>query len=180
MGFFDDISKKVSETTSSVTEKTNKMAKEAKLKKTLTENSAKVEKMYSELGKTVLDKRENTDEVMKAINECVEKNESIKAENEKINDEILLLNNKKKCINCSAEIDAQVSFCPECGKEQVKPEPEKVEEKKEEVIPEGKRKCSGCGEIIETKYTFCPLCGAQNESVAVEGEVINKEKKKND
>ena len=45
MGFFDDISKKVSETTNSINEKTNKMAKESKLKKTLSENDAKVEKM---------------------------------------------------------------------------------------------------------------------------------------
>ena len=33
MGFFDDISKRVSETTSSINEKTNNMAKESKLKK---------------------------------------------------------------------------------------------------------------------------------------------------
>ena len=115
---------------------------------------------------------------MKEINECVEKIENIKKENEGIKDEILLLNNKKKCTNCSAEIDAQVAFCPECGKEQVKEEQTKAEEK-EEVLPEGKRRCSGCGEIIETKYTFCPLCGAQNDSVAVEGEVINNEEGNN-
>lgn len=175
MGFFDDISKKVSETTNSINEKTNKMAKESKLKKTLSENDAKVEKMYGELGKSVLAKRNNKDDVMKAIEDCVEKIEEIKEENEKIRDELLLLNNKKKCTNCSAEIDAQAAFCPECGKEQIKVEPKK-EETEEEKIPEGKMKCAGCGEIIETKYTFCPLCGAKNEPPAVEGEVIdNKE-----
>ena len=158
MGFFDDISKKVSETTSSINEKTNKMAKESKLKKTLSENDTKVEKMYGELGKTVLAKRNNKDDVMKAINDCVDKIEEIKNENEKI--------------NCSAEIDAQAAFCPECGKEQIKVEPKK-EEPEEEKIPEGKMKCSGCGEIIETKYTFCPLCGAKNEPPAVEGEVVD-------
>ena len=175
MGFFDDITKKVSETTSSVTEKTNKIAKESKLKKALTENDAKIERIYSELGKAVLEKKENMDEVSKIVWEHHEKIENIKNENESIKTEILLLNNKKRCTNCSAEIDAQVAFCPECGKEQEKP----VQEVKEEVIPEGKRKCVGCGEIIETKYTFCPLCGAQNEAPAVEGEVINNEEGNN-
>ena len=67
MGFFDDITKKVSETTNSVTEKTNKIAKESKLKKVLAENDSKVEKMFNELGKAVLEKKENIDEVSKLV-----------------------------------------------------------------------------------------------------------------
>jgi len=170
MGFFDDFSKKVSATTNSVTEKTNKMAKESKLKKTISENESKITVLYSDLGKAVLDKKEDSSEVMKVINEYSENIESIRKENENIKTELLLLNDKRKCSNCGAEIDSKSAFCPVCGKEQEKME-EPVEEAKEEVIPEGKIKCSGCGEIIEDKYTFCPLCGAKNEK-PVEGEVV--------
>lgn len=174
MGFFDDFSKKVSATTNSVTEKTNKMAKESKLKKTMMENNTKITVMYSDLGKAVLEKKDNSEEVMKLVEETAKAIEDINKENEEIKVELLLLNDKRKCTNCGAEIDSKAAFCPECGKEQEKIEPK--EEEKEEVIPEGKIKCSGCGEIIEDKYTFCPLCGAKNEKTAVEGEVIEETK----
>ena len=48
MGFFEGLSKKVSETTSSIQETTNKIQRESKCKKTISDNNAKVEKIYSE------------------------------------------------------------------------------------------------------------------------------------
>ena len=84
MGFFDDLSKKVTETTNSVTEKTNRMAKESKLKKTIMENNTKITAKYSELGKAVVEKKDDSEEVMRLIEEAVASMEDLKKENEEI------------------------------------------------------------------------------------------------
>ena len=64
MGFFEGLSKKVSETTSSIQETTNKIQRESKCKKTISDNNAKVEKIYSELGKKVYENRKIDDSLI--------------------------------------------------------------------------------------------------------------------
>lgn len=156
MGFFEGISKKVSETTNSIQETTNKIQRESKCKKTISENSAKVEKLYSEIGKRVYENRKIDDSLMSFVEEKTNEIDSLLKENEELKLEILKLNNKKLCPNCKAEISIDTSFCPQCGAEQ-----EKVEV--EAFIPSGKRKCSGCHEIIDDKNVFCPNCGTKKE-----------------
>lgn len=146
MGFFDGLS-------NSVAEKTNKISKETKLKKTLSENKDKIEKLYSDLGKKVYESRANVGAISKEIEEFTTQIENLIKENEELRKEILLLNNKKICPQCGAEVDIQATFCQQCGKEQ-----EKVEAI--QFIPKGKRKCQNCNEIIDEKNVFCPNCGA--------------------
>ena len=95
---------------------------------------------------------------MTFISVKIEEIDQLLKENEELQKEILILNNKKKCPNCGAEVDINTTFCPQCGKEQ-----EKIEV--EPFIPNGKRKCSGCGEIIDDKNEFCPKCGTKKEVV---------------
>lgn len=156
MGFFEGLSKKVSETTSSIQETTNKIQRESKCKKTISDNNAKVEKIYSEIGKRVYENRKIDDALITFIEEKTNEIDTMLKENEELKLEILKLNNKKLCPNCKAEVSIGTSFCPQCGAEQ-----EKVEV--EAFIPKGKRKCSGCGEIIDDKNVFCPNCGAKKE-----------------
>ena len=158
MGFFDDISKKVNETKNSIAATTEKLEKESRLKKEISTNKTKIEKEYSEMGKKVYESRFNLNEISEYIEEKGNYIDSLFKENEDKKKEILVLNNKKICPNCSAEINMDVMFCPECGKEQ-----EKVEVK--EVLPKGKRRCTGCNEIIDETNTFCPLCGAEQKDI---------------
>lgn len=156
MGFFEGISKKVSETTNSIQETTNKIQRESKCKKTISDNNSKVEKLYNEIGKKVYENRKIDDSLMYFIEEKTNEIDARLKENDELKLEILKLNNKKLCPNCKAEVSIGTSFCPQCGTEQ-----EKVEV--EVFIPNGKRKCNGCGEIIDDKNVFCPNCGAKKE-----------------
>lgn len=156
MGFFDGISKKVSETTTSLQETTSKIQRESKCKKTISENNSKIEELYNEIGKKVYENRQIDEGLMIWVEDRTQRIDSMLNENEELKKEILKLNNKKVCPNCRAEIDISTTFCPQCGKEQ-----EKVEV--EPFIPNGKRKCSGCNEIIDDKNVFCPNCGAKKE-----------------
>lgn len=176
MGFFEGISKKVTETTNNLQETTNKIQKENRCKKTIGENNSKVSRLYNEIGKKVYENRKVDDTLISYIEEKTLEIDKLLNENEDLEKEILALNNMKICKNCKAKIAMNTLFCPQCGTEQ---------EKKEikEVIPQGKRKCSECGEIIGNEDLFCPNCGTKRQDnpveekkddieVAKEGEVL--------
>lgn len=158
MGFLDGLTKKGAEISNSLQESMNKSQRESKCKKSIAENKNKIEQAYSEIGKKAYEKRTMDEEVMTFISVKIEEIDKLLKENEELQKEILILNNKKKCPNCGAEVDINTTFCPQCGKEQ-----EKIEV--EPFIPNGKRKCSGCGEIIDNKNEFCPKCGTKKEVV---------------
>ena len=175
MGFFDGLTKKGAEISSSLQESMNKSQRESKCKKTVSENKNKIEKAYSDIGKKAYEKRTIDEEVMTFISGKIEEIDGLLKENEELQREILILNNKKKCPKCGAEVDINTTFCPQCGTEQ-----EKIEV--EPFVPNGKRKCSGCGEVIDDKNEFCPKCGAKKEVVenveATEVEVKAEEAEK--
>jgi len=181
MGFLDGLSKKSAEISSSLQESMNKSQRESRCKKTINENKAKIERTYSELGKKIYEERSINEELMNYVNVKIEEIDKLLKENDELKREVLMLNNKKICPNCGAEVDINTTFCPQCGKEQ-----EKIEV--EAFVPKGKRKCSGCGEIIDDKNVFCPKCGAKKEEVKeektepekveVEAEVIPAGKRK--
>lgn len=173
MGFLDGLTKKGAEISSSLQESMNKSQKESKCKKTINENKNKIEQTYSEIGKKVYEEKTINEDLMTFINEKIELIDGMLQQNEELKKEILILNNKKVCPNCGAEVDITTTFCPQCGKEQ-----EKIEV--EQFIPKGKRKCSGCGEIIDDKNEFCPQCGTKKEVIEEQIEEKKIEEAKED
>lgn len=126
MGFFDNISKKTTETTS-------KIAREAKLKMKINENKGRINKLYETIGKTVYEDyiREENINIKELIkNDCLNI-DKLSKEIDEARKEILILNNKKMCKKCYAEIESDDMFCPKCGQKQTdeKTTFEKAEEK---------------------------------------------------
>ena len=117
MGFFSDIGKKTSETTS-------KIARETKLKMKINENKGKINDIYKEIGEKVYSKhvREENLDIKTDLNEQCSKLDTLCKEIEEARLEILKLNQKKLCQNCSAEIESNAQFCPKCGQKQNKEE----------------------------------------------------------
>ena len=56
MGFFDDLTKKASETYKNTAEKTNKITREMRLKSMMNDYKNATEKVYAEIGKKVYEK----------------------------------------------------------------------------------------------------------------------------
>lgn len=120
MGFFDNLSKKATETYKSTTEKTNKIARELKLKSAISERKDKIKGIYAEIGKKVYEKHireENIDINADLANECA-KIDAFAKEIEDMNTEMLSLRNMRVCKNCNSEISFSSRFCPKCGAEQ--------------------------------------------------------------
>ena len=120
MGFFDDLSKKASETYKNTAEKTTKLTREMKLKSLINEDKNKIEKIYAEIGKKVYEKHireENIDIKSELIEEC-SKLDAYAKEIEDMNMEMLSLKNLRICKKCAAEISVNAKFCPSCGAKQ--------------------------------------------------------------
>lgn len=134
MEFLDKLSKKASETYKHTTEKTSKIAKEAKLKMQMNENKSKIEEVYEEIGKKVYEHHISDMKVdidLEAILEeyCIQ----IDALCDVIEDErkeLLILKDKKQCPECFCEIEADYNYCPSCGIKQVDVTEEDIKDEK--------------------------------------------------
>lgn len=143
MDFFDKLGKKASETYKYTTEKTSKLAKEAKLKMAINENKSKIEEIYEEIGKKVymfhVNNKRNIDmDLESALEEyCIQIDEICDAiEDER--KELLTLKDKKQCPNCFDEIELACNYCPNCGYEQVAFEEENISESDSTKVEENK------------------------------------------
>lgn len=150
MGFFNDLGKKTTETTT-------KIAREAKLRMKINENKAKIKEVYEEIGTKVYQKyiREENIDIKSDLNEECSKLEKLSKEVEESRMEILKLNNKKLCLKCFAEIETDMQFCPKCGEKQDKEKTvfEKAEEKLKtaEILPENIKEAEIVKEELKEK-----------------------------
>ncbi|MCI8654306.1 MAG: zinc ribbon domain-containing protein [Clostridia bacterium] len=129
MDFFNKLSKKASETYKGVSEKTNKLTREAKLKMKMSDSKSKISDLYQEIGKKVYEKHTLNEEInIKAdLEEEITRIDVLSAEIENCLNEIRLLNDKKQCVKCFAEIEKEAKFCLHCGAEQPGEEAKEVE-----------------------------------------------------
>ena len=99
MGFFSDIGKKTTETT-------NKIARETKLKMKINENKGKISDIYEMIGKKVYEMhvREEKANMEDVLNDELTKLDELSKEIEEARIEILKLNQKKICSNCSLNV----------------------------------------------------------------------------
>ncbi len=160
MEFFDKLGKKASEAYKVTADKTGKLAKEAKLRVKISDLKNQVKEVYEEIGKKVYEKytkEEGIDIKTELEPECT-KIDVLNAEIENNLDECLELKDKKMCTKCSAQIDKNVKFCPECGEKQ-------EEEQVKEV------------EILENKDCNCDKeCSCNDNKCKCENEDSNIEK----
>ncbi len=150
MGFFNDLGKKTTETTS-------KIAREAKLSMKVTDNKGKIKELYEKLGQEVYENHLKGDEtsIKEIISEKCSEIDTLSKEIEDAKKELLVLNNKKLCKKCYAEIEKDAKFCPKCGEKQDEEKTvlEKAEEKleKEEIAPEKAEEAETVKEELEQK-----------------------------
>lgn len=131
MDFLNKLGNLANKTYKSASQKTGELAKEAKLKMKMNENKAKIKDLYEEIGKIIYQKHIHEEEVKikEDLDSYCSQIDEISKEQEKLQEELLALKNKRICENCYTEIELNVKYCPHCGFEQAD---EKVEDIKEE------------------------------------------------
>ena len=150
MGFFNELGKKTTETTT-------KIAREAKLKVKISENKSKIKDLYEEIGKKVYENhvREEYVDIKDFIKDDCLNIDNLSKEIEEARKEILVLNNKKLCTKCFAEIEVDDKFCSKCGERQTNEKTvlEKAEDKlkDEKITPDNKKESENILEELEQK-----------------------------
>ena len=131
MDFLNKLGKIANKTYKSASQKTGEIAKEAKIKMKMNENKAKIKDLYEEIGKIIYQKHIHEEEVKikEDLDSYCSQIDELSKEQEKLQEEVLALKNKRMCENCYTEIELNSKYCPHCGFEQVE---EKVEDINEE------------------------------------------------
>lgn len=155
MGFLDDISKKITQTSQNIISKANEVADVSKLNSQIAEEEKSINQNLQKLGMAYYQKYGSAPhEGMESI--CG----AIAASNDRIADlkkQILAAKKIVTCPKCGAECESSLSFCPSCGTalpKQEAPTPPPP-------MPPTKY-CSKCGKQIAGDATFCPFCGNKN------------------
>jgi rubrerythrin len=120
MDFFDKLGKKFSQTYNAASEKTSKIAKETKLRISISECEGNLKDIYKKIGKIIYEKyqtRREEDLAMEFIKEFKEV-DTIKQKIQDMEREILDLKDKVKCSKCGNLYEATFEFCPKCGQRQ--------------------------------------------------------------
>lgn len=134
MDFLNKIGKKASETYQFTKEKTTKISGELKLRGKMSDIRDKIDETYKEIGAIIYSEIKTGTEISKEeISSKCDEITKLFEDLEKSEAEILSLKNVKKCGSCKEEIDAEVEFCPKCGKEQPKAEKMTVEVEEKEL-----------------------------------------------
>ena len=113
MGFFDDVKKSVSSAAKTVAQKSSEVVETTKLNMTISQEKEKIEKIYSEVGKAVVEEYKMGND--KGFAEKCEEVKAIEAQIAELQQKVLELKNASKCPGCGAEITTDVAFCPKCG-----------------------------------------------------------------
>ena len=167
MDFWDKLTKNASETYKGASEKTNKIAKETKLKLKMNENKSKINDLYEEIGKKVYQKHVAKEEVRIGddIKEECEKIDELAHQIEDYEKQIWDLSDNKQCPNCKSKISKDDAFCPNCGTKQEEEkvhEVEVVEEVKEDDLKEEPIEEYSEGEETKTNQENPEVVEAEN------------------
>jgi len=181
MGFFDDLTKKASETYKNTAEKTNKLTREMKLKSLINDDKTRIERLYIEIGRKVYEKHvreENIDIKNELIEEC-SKIDAYAKEIEDMRMEILELKNLRLCKKCAAEVPLNAKFCPKCGVALEENEEENNETQQDSVEIVQVEETNGAKEVQEVEKEFQEISeveiGLKNEEKQDNNENVSEE-----
>lgn len=156
MAFFEDLGKKVSQTSQDAIKKKKIMAETSKInsqisseKRKITDNYNKIGEKYFELFGDCAD--ENLSGFIAAIKESLQKIEEYE-------EQVKKLKGIECCEKCGADLKEGALFCTSCGTKAPQPQAEETV-----VVQVPARVCVTCGMQLTEGALFCSGCGKKAE-----------------
>lgn len=148
MAFWDSLSQKASETTAKAMQKAKEISDIAKLNSMISEEEAKINNTYYQVGKlyATMHPHDHEEEFAGMIASLAEAEGKIKSYRQQIQD----IKGVIHCPQCGAEVQSGVAFCSDCGAPMPKVQP---------VNTEDSVRCEGCGAMVKKGVRFCTSCG---------------------
>lgn len=155
MAFFQDLGKKVSQTSQDAVKKTKIMAETAKINSHIEGERRNINEAYNKLGKRYFElfpdtSDENLREFCDAIKESMRQIEDYQ-------EQIKQLKGITACPNCGTDYPEGAAFCTTCGAKLAASEASEEEQPAEPQV----KFCSGCGKPLSEGTKFCAECGTK-------------------
>lgn len=155
MAFFEDIGKKVTQTSQDAIKKTKILAETTKINSQISSERRVIGENYTKIGEKYFELfSESPDENLAAfVSAIVEAQSKI----QEFEEQIVRLKGALSCPNCGTELKEGALFCMNCGsKMEQPPEPQ-------EAAPQPSRFCNSCGAPMAPDANFCGNCGNRTE-----------------
>lgn len=157
MAFLENLGKSIGGAAQAAAKKSGELVEITKLNVNINAEEDKIQKLYTQIGKSIFEKYvatgEASDEVKEACEAITVHEQSIKSLREKIAD----VKGTKACIGCGAEMDKAQVFCSKCGaKNEIAPAASAAPEQQAASVT-----CPACGASLAAGSAFCTNCGSK-------------------
>lgn len=153
MAFFDELGKKISQTTQDVVQKTKDTTESMKLNNMISDEEKRIKKIYTEIGQAYFELHaENCEDSFKGYIDGIK---DAKSKIKDYSEQVKRLKGIKPCPNCGSDVAPNVPFCATCGFRIIVPNVNPVVN----AIPH----CTNCGAPINPGSAFCTNCGKKAE-----------------
>ena len=151
MAIFDEIGKKISQTTQSAVKGTKGLAETTRINMKISEEQKIVDSLIMQLGNRFYELHHDTaDDNFSSL--CMSISESL-SKIENLKTEIQNIKGVRKCQNCGAEIPLTSVFCGTCGYNTCKGNATSEQTSQRTPL------CSNCNQELADDAAFCTKCG---------------------
>lgn len=158
MAFLENLGKKVGEAAQAAARKSGELVEITKLNVNIGSEEDKIQKQYTQIGKSIYEKYN----AMGVVDDDVKENcETIKVHEQNIKaskEKILEVKNVKSCTSCGTEMDRAQIFCSKCGNRN-----DIAAAAPEQQQSAARATCTACGATLSEGAVFCTNCGAKVE-----------------
>lgn len=167
MPFWDNLSKKATETTAKAMQKAKDFSDITRLNGQISEEETKINNAYLAIGRLYVEVHSGDAEPQFStwISSIQESLSKINTYRRQVQD----IKGVQRCEKCGAEVAAGSAFCNSCGA----PMP-----KVEVTAPQNGIACKNCGAIVQPGMKFCTSCGTPVDEAPSQPEAISESTEK--
>lgn len=159
MAFLENLGKKVGEAAQAAAKKSGELVEVTKLNVNINTEEDKIQKLYTQIGKTVFEKYAASGEAIDEIREACEAITVHEQNIRGIREKIAEVKGTKQCVGCGAEMEKTQVFCSKCGaKNEVAPAASAESAQQAASVI-----CPACGSTLASGAAFCTNCGTKVE-----------------
>lgn len=156
MAFFDELGKRISQTSQGVVQKTKDAAETLKINGLISDEEKRINALFLEIGKAYFEI--HADSCEPRFNDMISGIKEAQSKIEMYSEQVKRLKGIVRCPNCGGEVPYGAPFCSSCGSKM------SVENNQNQTFNSNVRRCVQCGAPLSPDVAFCTNCGHKVES----------------